>query len=315
MFFYKSKKTIQIQNLIQENEQLKLHIITLNKEKNDLKDNYLALKAKFLANEKDIEQYRQKIEQLKTKLEKYNNNENVSRPANEYSEYEKGRMCTPRDYFDSPFEQILEECLMNIHKKYELGKLYIRLLTHQPVSNYIQEVKRKPGVNIKNKGRHFDFLFELRTNFSSLCTTCEGKYVNEKAKAGHFPLLAIELDGSQHKEDPEQIKRDQYKNGLCNRLDISIIRIDLPKLPKELPEEQKIAHITEFIKNYVKIHEKEIVQGIFDAIFQQIYDDDRKECSNELIKSKAQFTSFIEEAIAKDIKFPIRKPKKHYNNS
>ncbi len=312
MFFYKSKKTIQIQNLIQENEQQKLHIIALIKEKNNLKDNYLALKAELLAKEKEIEQYCQENEQLKTKSKKYIKNNNVSMSTNKYSEYEKGKMCTPRDYYDSPYERILEECLMNIHKKYELGKLYIRLLAHQPVSNYIQEVKGKLGVNIKNKGRHFDFLFELRTDFSSLCKTCEGKYVKKKEHAGHFPLLAIELDGSQHKEDPEQIKRDQYKNGLCNRLDISIIRIDLPKLPKELPEEQKIALITKFIEKYVQIHEKEIVQGIFDAIFQQIYDDDRKECSNELIKNQAQYTSFIEAAIAKDIKSPIRKPKEFY---
>lgn len=37
MFFYKSKKTIQIQNLIQENEQQKLHIADLVREKNHLK--------------------------------------------------------------------------------------------------------------------------------------------------------------------------------------------------------------------------------------------------------------------------------------
>ncbi|MCI8670162.1 MAG: hypothetical protein HFI34_11705 [Lachnospiraceae bacterium] len=301
MFFYKSKKTIKIQNLIQENEQQKLHISNLVKEKNQLKEDCLILNTKLLAKEKEIEQYRHENQQLKSELDKYNNKENVSRLANEYSEYKKGEMCTPRDYYDSKWESILEEYLITIHKKYELGKLYIRLLTHQPISNYIEEVKGKKGVNIKNKGRHFDFLFELRKNFNSLCTTCEGKYVKEQEKAGHFPLLAIELDGPPHRENPEQIKRDQYKNGLCNKLDISIIRI-----PLTLPKKEK-----DFLEE-IKVYEKEIVQGIFDAIFQQIYDDDRKECSNELIKKYPQFTSFIEEAIAKDIKFPIRKPKKRY---
>lgn len=227
-----------------------------------------------MAKEKDIEQYRQENQQLKAKLKKYNKNVDVPRPSNEYSEYKKGEMCAPRDFYDSKWEPILEEYLINIHKKYKLGKLYIRLLTHQPVSNYIKEVNGKIGVNIKNKGRHFDFLFELRKNFNSLCTTCEGKYVKEQEKAGHLPLLAIELDGPPHRENPEQIKRDQYKNGLCNKLDISIIRI-----PLSLPKEEK-----DFIEE-IKEYEKEIIQGIFDAIFQQIYDDDRKECSNELIKN------------------------------
>ena len=133
----------------------------------------------------------------------------------EYTSYEKGKMSKPKDFFDSPPERILESYLDNICSRYDLGRNFsIRILVHQPLGNYTKETKIIQ-VNRRNKEMHFDFLIEARKwkwgkGFSNM--------------AGHFPLLAIELNGGTH-DEPEQMERDEYKRGACEELKIPLIVI------------------------------------------------------------------------------------------
>lgn len=133
-----------------------------------------------------------------------------------YTSYEKGTFNKPKaHYFDSPAEKVLEKFLNHICQKYELGKNWgIRLLSHQPLINYVEMTTIKT-VNSRNALMHFDFLFEARKLKD-----------NEAAddRDGHFPLLAIELDGKSHDAE-EQKERDSYKQGICDKLHLPLIRI------------------------------------------------------------------------------------------
>lgn len=133
-----------------------------------------------------------------------------------YSSYEKGAFNTPKvNFFDSPAEKQLEKYLDHICKKYDLGANWgIRVLSHQPLINYVESTTIK-AVNSRNALMHFDFLFEERK-------LKDNDIANDKA--GHIPLLAIELDGKTH-DTYEQIERDDYKKGACDKLNLHLIRI------------------------------------------------------------------------------------------
>lgn len=144
----------------------------------------------------------------------------------EYSSYEKGTFNTPKEFFfDSPAEKQLENYLNYICKHYSLGEKWgIRLLSHQPVINYVEilptegaHAEKLKAVNAKNALMHFDFLFEARQS------NLWGNIVTDE-KAGHYPLLAIELDGMLHNTE-KQINRDEYKQGLCDKIGLPLIRI------------------------------------------------------------------------------------------
>lgn len=131
----------------------------------------------------------------------------------EYTPYKKGNMSKPRDFFDSPPERALEGYLDNICSRYDLGRNFsIRILAHQPLGNYTKETKIIQ-VNRRNKEMHFDFLIEIRKRKKGFSDT-----------AGHFPVLAIELNGGTH-DEPEQIERDEYKKGACEALKLPLIVI------------------------------------------------------------------------------------------
>lgn len=133
-----------------------------------------------------------------------------------YTSYEKGTFNKPKEnFFDSPAEKILEKYFNRICQKYNLGLNWgIRLLAHQPLINYVEMTNIK-AVNNRNAFMHFDFLFEAR-NLKDYKTIDD--------KSGHFPLLAIELDGKFHNSD-EQKERDSYKQGVCDKLKLHLIRI------------------------------------------------------------------------------------------
>lgn len=153
-----------------------------------------------------------------------------------------GSFCNPKSFFDSPAERILEGYLDQICYRYNLGvNLGIRIITHQPVSNYIQKTNIKP-VDTRNAFMHFDFLFEIRKIKG--CTD---------ERAGHFPLLAIELNGKTHDQE-EQIERDEYKRGICSKLRIPLMVI-------RYQEE----HFTQ--KDIEELYLEDILTDIFISIF------------------------------------------------
>lgn len=138
----------------------------------------------------------------------------------QFSDYEKGTFSKPKGIYDSKGEKKLDEILHTmINQKYQFGKKFgLRVLIHQPLSNYVKCLKQKTvteksedkteiyrWVNNKNHWTHFDFIIE--------------------ARKGHRPLLAIELDGPFHNSN-KQKSRDEYKNGVCQALNIPLIRIN-----------------------------------------------------------------------------------------
>lgn len=133
-----------------------------------------------------------------------------------YTSYEKGTFNKRKEnFFDSPAEKILEKYFNRICQKYNLGLNWgIRLLAHQPLINYVEMTNIK-AVNNRNALMHFDFLFEARN-------LTDYKTIDDKS--GHFPLLAIELDGKFHNSE-DQKERDSYKQGACDKLKLHLIRI------------------------------------------------------------------------------------------
>lgn len=170
-------------------------------------------------------------------------------PRSSLTDYEKGKKCQPKDHFyDSLGEERLDGILHSlINKKYQFGKNFgLRVLVLQPLSNYTKPLNQNEKnswsemnkkVNNKNRWTHFDFMIETRKN--------------------HCPLLAIELDGPSHSRE-EQKKRDEYKNGACDALNIPLIRI---------PYDGEGASISnEFIESN---YEEEIVQKLISSLKNQ----------------------------------------------
>lgn len=156
-----------------------------------------------------------------------NTKPDYSESKEKYSPYEKGTFnASKENFFDSPAEKILEQYLNSICQKYSLGqKRGVRLLSHQPLINYIEVIpvnginaEKLKAVNTKNALMHFDFLFEIRHIKS-------GGGNGSEDKSGHYPLLAIELDGKFHHTD-KQRERDEYKQGVCDKIGLPLIRID-----------------------------------------------------------------------------------------
>ncbi len=183
-----------------------------------------------------------------------------------YSSYEKGTFNTAKEnFFDSPAEKLLEKYLNRICQKYDLGLNWgIRVLSHQPLINYVEMTAIK-AVNNRNAFMHFDFLFEARK--------LKG---NDRTgdKAGHFPLLAIELDGKTHYTD-KQKERDNYKKGVCNKLNLHLIHIKYDE--KDFTSEQLEAKYLDEIMTYLFV-------SIFDLSVKQTYISNTN--VKELVKEK-----------------------------
>lgn len=169
--------------------------------------------------------------------------------VSQYSDYKKGTFSKPCPIYHSKGEGILDEALHEvIIKKYQLGKKFgLRVLLHQPLSNYVmtldQENEKDPDkleinkkTNNKNHWMHFDYIIETRK--------------------GHCPLLAIELDGPRHNEAGQK-KRDEYKNGVCDALKLPLIRI-----PYVVDE----SVTSDFIEKY---YEEEIICKLISSLQQK----------------------------------------------
>lgn len=182
----------------------------------------------------------------------------------QYTSYEKGYMSKAKDFFDSPAEHILEGYLDVILSKYKLGYYFgIRVVAHQPLCNYVQQTKIKK-VNERNAFMHFDFVFEWRR-------PVKGKITDNMA--GHFPLLVIELNGKTHEQE-EQKERDEYKRGVCAKLNIPCIAIQYQK------EQFKQEDIE-------KVYLQEIMTGIFMSIYHwSLINADISKYSSLLAKEK-----------------------------
>ncbi len=229
-------------NLQQENKELKTCHIDRQEQEETLsqlirdRDNLLR---KNGALENELSTLQEKLDSLTPK--KF--------PRSSLTDYEKGKKCRPKDnFYDSPGEERLDDILhFLINKKYQFGKNFgLRVLVLQPLSNYTKALNQdeksswsgmNKKVNNKNRWTHFDFMIETRKN--------------------HCPLLAIELDGPSHSRE-EQKKRDEYKNGACDALNIPLIRI---------PYDGEGASISnEFIESN---YEEEIVQKLISSLKNQ----------------------------------------------
>ncbi len=155
--------------------------------------------------------------------------------STERTSFDKGKMSKIRKYYwDSKGEENLEKSLRSICSDYELGKnMGIRVLPHQPIDNYVEKTDIL-AVDNRNHWMRFDFIFEESNS--------------------HNLLLVIELDGVQH-ADKQQKELDQYKNGLCSALNVTVIRVSY--LEKEDVENEKLfreRYEAEIIRNMLKTY-------------------------------------------------------------
>lgn len=158
-----------------------------------------------------------------------------------------------------------------INRKYKFGKNFgLRVLVHQPLSNYVKFLEQEKTdnekkevyryVNNKNHWTQFDFVIETRKN--------------------HLPILVVELDGPTHNTEGQQ-RRDEYKNGACDALNLPLIRI---------PYNGDASIINEdYIENtYGEVIIKKIIKslkknaGISKEELLRKYNDDSPQC--ELVK-------------------------------
>lgn len=180
-------------------------------------------------------------------------------PRSNFTDYQKGKFSKQKSsVYDSPDEKRLDDILYSIINDYQLGKNFgVRVLVQQPLANYVEaldqnnkkgEINKK--INNKNRWTRFDFIIEIRKD--------------------HQPLLAIELDGPSHNSE-EQKRRDEYKNGACDALNLPLIRIpygeDNTKIDndfiKDNYEEQIIKKIIFALKK--KGHSKEKILKIYNG--------------------------------------------------
>lgn len=181
-----------------------------------------------------------------------------------YTSFEKGKMSEPKEFFDSAPEKVLESYLDNIFSRYKLGLNFsIRIVPHQPLSNYVQKTHIEQ-VNLRNTFMHIDFLVEIR------------KWKGRKGfgdRAGHFPVLAIELNGKTHEKEVQR-ERDEYKRGVCAKLNIPFVAI----------EYQERRFTQEYIEN---IYLQKIMTDIFMSIFNlSLMNEDIKQYSKLLGREK-----------------------------
>ncbi|MCI8770013.1 MAG: DUF2726 domain-containing protein [Lachnospiraceae bacterium] len=181
-----------------------------------------------------------------------------------YTSYAKGQMSKPKSFFDSPAEKVLEGYLDNIFNKYKLGLNFsIRIVPHQPLSNYVQKTHIEQ-VNLRNTFMHIDFLIEVRK-------WKKGKDLDDMS--GHFPILAIELNGRTHEKE-EQRERDEYKRGVCARLNIPFVAIEYQE-----------GHFTQ--KDIEAAYLQKIMTDIFMSIFNlSLMNEDIKQYSKLLGREK-----------------------------
>ena len=114
----------------------------------------------------------------------------------------------------------------------------IRVLPHQPVDNYVERTDIS-AVDNRNHWMRFDFVFEKRNS--------------------HNLLLVIELDGALH-ADEQQKERDQYKNGLCSAINVTVIRV-------KYLEKDDVENVELFRERY----EAEIMQNMLKTFFFYVY--------------------------------------------
>lgn len=151
----------------------------------------------------------------------------------ELSSYEKGKKSEIRkSYWDSKGESIIDRILRAICTDYDLGRMmYIRVLPHQPIDNYVKMTNIK-AVDNRNHWMRFDFIFEETSS--------------------HTILLVVELDGFYH-EEKEQKERDAYKDGVCAALNIMPVRIKYREI-KDINNENDVRaqYEGEIVKNLLK---------------------------------------------------------------
>lgn len=207
------------------------------------------------------------------------------------SSFEKGLKSTVRDdFWDSKSEAMIDKILRNICSDYDLGKfMYIRVLPHQPIANYVENTFIK-AVDNRNHWMRFDFIFE--------------------ESQSHTLLLVVEYDGPFHETD-DQKERDQYKNGLCAALNVVVVRIKYNSLDVISDEEVRKKYEADIMRSLLKTYFLSLKQFGYEIDLKsqkntselkykklcEVYNNALFTCTNEKKKSfYVKMRKYIEEA-------------------
>jgi Protein of unknown function (DUF2726) len=149
--------------------------------------------------------------------------------------------------------------LLNLHE--EAIRSRLKAACSEWGATVFAKVRIADVLPIENSGiSDADFRFALRSHFDFVVCDAE-----------HTPLFAVEFDGPSH-DKPEQARRDIQKNGLCERFQFPILRINARYLVRKYGTFDLLSwfvHVWFLVDGFRKAQEQRTVPAdeVFDPAF------------------------------------------------